>query len=113
MRSDQEPSLLAFKDALVLRRKAETSLIESPVLESKSNGLVERAIRSWRDQYRTLKHNLERRLKQPISASSPLTGWLVTWAADVIYKYRVQANGRTAFEMMTQHRCTHLFYLTL
>ena len=53
VRSDQEPSILAFQEAIALRRKAETALIESPVRESKSNGLVERAVRNWRDQYRT------------------------------------------------------------
>ena len=54
LRSDQEPAILALKDALALERKAETAFIESPVRESKCNGLVERAIRNWRDQYRTL-----------------------------------------------------------
>ena len=49
LRIDQEKSLLAFEDAVVMRRKAETSLVDSPVRESKSNGLVERAIRSWRE----------------------------------------------------------------
>ena len=64
IRSDQEPSLIAFKEALAVKRAAETSLIESPARESKSNGLVERAIRNWRDQSRTLRHQLERRSKE-------------------------------------------------
>ena len=76
--------------------------------ESKSNGLIERAVRNWRDQYRTLRHQIERRMKEPLPKNGALSSWLVTWAADVINKYRIQANGRTAFEMMTQHRCKHL-----
>ena len=93
LRSDQEKSLLAFKDAVVMRRKAETSLVESPVRESKSNGLVERAIRSWRDQYRTLRHQLEQRMKEPMPPGGALNSWLVTWAVNAINKYRVQATA--------------------
>ena len=33
VRTDQEPPLLAFKEALAVKRKAETSFIESPVRE--------------------------------------------------------------------------------
>ena len=83
-------------------------MIESPVRESESNGAVERAVRNWRDQYRTLRHQLERRIGEGIPQGGALSSWLVTWSADVINKYRVQANGRTAFEMMTQHKCRHI-----
>ena len=55
VKSDGEPSILAFKHALALKRQAETALIESPVRESKANSHVEMAIRTWRDQYRTLR----------------------------------------------------------
>ena len=87
IRSDQEAAILALKNTLALERKAETSLIENPVRESKCNGLVERAIRNWRDQYRTLRHFLEHRMKSKILENSALSTWLVTWAADVINKF--------------------------
>ena len=47
MKSDQEPSVEALKRAVALRRQAVTTLIESPVWESQSNGANERAIRTW------------------------------------------------------------------
>ena len=44
--SDQEESMLALKKAVAVTRRAETCPIESPVRESKANGLMERLIRS-------------------------------------------------------------------
>ena len=108
IRSDQEVSIKALKMTIATMREAETALIESPVRESKSNGNVERAVRNWRDQYRTMRHYVEHRMKTKIANGSPLSTWLVAWAADVINKFRVRDNGRTAFELMTQHRCKHL-----
>ena len=57
---------------------------------------VERAVRNWRDQYRTMRHHVEHIMKKTVPNGSPLSTWLVTWAVDVINKFRVQSNGRTA-----------------
>ena len=54
--SDREPQMLALKNAIAAKRTAEIAFVESPVRQSKCNGLVERAIRNWRDQYQTLRH---------------------------------------------------------
>ena len=51
LKSDQEPAMLSLKQAIAVRRKAETPMIESPVRESKSNGRIERAIRTWQAQF--------------------------------------------------------------
>ena len=107
LKSDNEASKLAFKNALAVKRQAETALIESPVRESKANSHVERAIRTWRDQYRTLRSYTEHRLNAKITKESAVNSWLVAWAADVLNRFKVQANGRTSYEMMTQHRCRH------
>ena len=50
MKSGNEASSIALKMAIAVNRKAETALIESPVMESQSNGHVERAFRNWRHQ---------------------------------------------------------------
>ena len=106
-KSDEEPSILVFNNAVALKREAPTGLIESPVRESKSNAHVERAIRTWRDKFRTLRHYLEHRLKTKIGRDSAISSWLTSWAAEVLNRFKVQANGRTSYEMMTQHRCRH------
>ena len=108
IKSDQEPSMIASKRAVALRRKAETPLIESPARESKSSGKIERAIRKWQGQFRTLRHHLEARLGCKIEIESALVEWLRVWAADILTKYLVHANGRTSYEMYAQHRCKPL-----
>ena len=49
--------MMKLKRAIAIRRQAETALVESPVRESKSNGKIERAIRKWQWQFRTLRHH--------------------------------------------------------
>ena len=105
LKSDNEPSILAVKTAVAVKRGVETGLVESPVRESKSNGKIERAIRTWRDQYRTLRHQYERRMKAKLLPKSILSSWLTSWAAEVLNRYKVQECGRTSFELMTHHAC--------
>ena len=47
IRSDQDPSIKAVKNAVAIKRAAVTAMIESPVRESKSNGRIEREVRTW------------------------------------------------------------------
>ena len=89
IRSDQEPSIKAVKNAVAIKRAAVTAMIESPVRESKSNGRIERAVRTWRDQFRTLKHYYERRSKSKLENGSAISTWLISWAAEVLNKFKV------------------------
>ena len=65
-KSDQEPSILLFKKALSAARGGETVPIDSSVRAPKSNGMIERAVRIWQDQLRTIKHFTEARLGKRI-----------------------------------------------
>ena len=107
LKSDQELAIVALKKAIAIRRRAETPLIESPVRESKSNGSVERSVRTWRAHFLTLKSHLEARLKMKLEGRHPLRQWLASWASETIIKYKIQPNGRTSYEMMTGHKCKH------
>ena len=62
--SDQEESIMALKRAVAIYRQAETVMLESPVRDSKANGAAERAVRSWARQLRTIRHHVERRIRQ-------------------------------------------------
>ena len=55
-KTDQEPSIVALKKAMPAARMGETVPIESPVCASKSNGMMDAAIRIWQGQLRTMKH---------------------------------------------------------
>ena len=109
IKSDQERSIVTCKKGVALKRGgAPTALIESPIRESKSNGEVESAVRRWRNQFKTLRHHLEHRIKRKVPKDSPLMSWLSTWAAEVICKFKVQSSGRTTHELATGHKCRHL-----
>ena len=69
---------------------------ESPVGESASNGLVERAIQDAQAQMRTLKLALEYRYQNRIEDSHPILPWLVKHASMIINIARQGEDGRTA-----------------
>ena len=66
--------------------------------ESQSNGLVERAVRSAKDQIRTLKLALQKRQACKIPPRHLVMAWLVQHAGEVISKYQVSRDGKTAYE---------------
>lgn len=105
IRSDQEEAIMALKRAVAIYRQAETVMLESPVRDSKANGAAERAIRSWASHLRTIRHHVERRLKTSIPKDSAMMTWLVSWAADMISRYKVRSTGRTSHEWITGRRC--------
>ena len=61
-KSDQEASTIALKGSVAATRIGETVPIESPVRASKSNGLMENAVKIWQGQLRTIKHHVDSRL---------------------------------------------------
>ena len=90
LKSDQEPSTLNLKRVVAATRSAPTIPVETPVRQSKSNGDVERAIRTWQGQFRTMRHHLESRLKCKLDKGGAIMHWLISWAAELINKYHVQ-----------------------
>ena len=55
LKSDQEPSILALKKAVAAKRIGETVPFESPARASKSNGMMENAVKLRQEQLRTIK----------------------------------------------------------
>ena len=65
--------------------------------ESKSNGAVERAVKTWASQFRTLRHQFEARLGAKIRKGLSMMSLVVAFTGEVLSKYRVHANGRTTY----------------
>lgn len=107
IKSDQEPAILALNAAIAANRTGKTALINPPVRESRANGAVEGAIRIWQGQFRALKHYFETRVGKMVPTDHLLFGWLVVWTSELLLKYQVRQDGRTAYEAMTKHRCNH------
>ena len=73
-----------MKKAVAAERVGETVPIESPVRASKSNGMMENAVKLWQEQLRTIKHDVESKFKRMIEKPeefqdvppliSPMTG---------------------------------------
>ena len=110
LKSDQEELIMALQRAVCLARRADTVMIESPVRASKSNGKVERAVRTWRNKVRVLRSHLERRMGKEVPKEHPMMEWIYVWAAQVVTKFHVKENGKTAYEDMTGHKARHNVY---
>ena len=65
--------------------------------ESQSNGLAERSVGIFEDQFRTLKMALETKIKHRLPSSHPVTSWLVEHTAWVLNKFHLGSDGRTAY----------------
>ena len=70
----------------------------SPVGQSQSNGVVERAIGSVEGQLRVLRDALEGRLGVKLEVNHPVMTWLVEYAALALNRFEVGKDGRTAYE---------------
>ena len=81
-------------------------LENSPVGESQSNGLVEKAVQEVQYQIRKMKMQLEQNMASKLSNDSPIWPWLIQYAAQVIHTFKIT-------QVISEHRAkeseqTHL-----
>ena len=100
LKSDQEPAILALKNEIRKNIKEEVVFEESPVGESQSNGMIERAVRDVKAQIRTMKEALDARYGIRIGNEIHAMAWLPRHAAATISRYRVGEDGKTAYARM-------------
>ena len=105
IKSDQENSIKDFSSAVAARLDCQLVPENSPVGESQSNGVAERAVQQVEDQLRVLKLAIERRLNVKIPCAHPAMKWLVPHSAGVITKYQRGHDGKTAFERLLGKQC--------
>lgn len=72
--------------------------------ESKANAAMEKAVRTWAGQFRSLKSHLEYESKTEIPLHHPVFQWMAWWAAGIFNRYAVRHHGRTAHEYATGHK---------
>ena len=97
LKSDQEPATLRVKQCL-REPGLETNHEEAPIGECQSNGFAERAVQALEMQARVPKLSTDARLQARIPATHPLFSYMVAHAADLVNKYEVGRDGRTAWE---------------
>ena len=66
--------------------------------ESPSNGLAERSVQVWEDQFRNLKAALDARLGIVLSNQHPVIAWLVEHASFILTNFMLRSDGRTGWE---------------
>ena len=98
LKSDGEPSIVALKEAAKMERGERIVFEESPVGESKCNGVIENAIQQVQGQFRTVKDALESRIGERLGGDSVLIPWMVIHAARTINRYHVAPDGKTNYE---------------
>ena len=76
------------------------TLVESsPKGESQSNGIAERTVQDL-EGVRTHKLDLETKLKMAVGIGHHRIAWLVENVADIINKFKIGHDGRTAYERL-------------
>jgi hypothetical protein len=81
-------------------RSEDTVLENSKVYDSQSNGIAERAVQSVESQVRTLLLALQKGLEVKVPVTREIVTWMVEHAADLLNKFLVGPDGRTAFERL-------------
>ena len=73
LKSDNEPALVNVQKEVARLREKETVLENSPPGDSKANGIAERAVQAFGEQFRVVRAALESRLKVRVPGSHCLT----------------------------------------
>lgn len=101
LKTDNEPAILEIRrEVAKCRGDVPTGLDDSRVGDSNSNGKVERTVREVKGLIRTLRADLQDKIKEPIDLDSPVVPWLVRHAGYILTRCRVLECGRTALHRM-------------
>jgi hypothetical protein len=95
-----EPALVALIEAAIKEREHATISEYSPVKESQSSGIAEKAVQSCEEMTRTINIGLERRMNRKLPTERPVTKWLVSHAGDTVTRFQVGTDGKTAYERL-------------
>ena len=101
IRSDGEPSITAIVDRFMAEIKktgvqARVRAEKTPRYSSQSLGAVGSIQAQLQKQVRTLKTDLEAKIKSHLLTSMAVWPWLVRHSAWLVERYQMRANGRTS-----------------
>ena len=104
IKCDGAPELKALRQGIANLRSAPTVPLDTPVKESKANGGMEKSVRTWQGQYRTIKDQMEFQCGIVLPRNHAILKWCAWWAASLLNRFSVKANGRTPYESTTGHK---------
>ena len=85
-------------------RTSPTVPIDVATRESQGNGAVEKSVKTWQGQFRTIKSHLETEIGCVIPHQHKILQWAGWWASQIIYRYAIRHHGRTSYEYVTGHK---------
>jgi hypothetical protein len=100
LKSDGEPAILALKSAVARQLPEGTLMVESAATESESNGCIESGVKLFKGMLRVHLLALEKKAGGRFPSQHPCVAWLIEHAADVVTKYLLGSDGRTAYERL-------------
>ena len=109
VKTDQENAVRHVINKLVeAREDGRTIVEESPVQSSGSNGGVERCVQGVEGQMRVMLIALEERIGKVLSPNEPVVQFIPEYAAYLMNRLEVGADGKTAYERAKGKRATVL-----
>ena len=105
MKSDGEPAIIAFRDALGKYHGGIVVPEAAATHESQSNGAAEQAVRIVREYTRVFKEQIEEHAGLRLRGSETIVTWMVRWAAMCVSRYMLGKDGRSAYERRTGRPC--------
>ena len=96
IKSDNEASIKALKEAARNELEAEVIMEEAAVGDHAGNGVAESSIRQVQGQFRAMKSALEEKYKSKINGEHQCIPWLMAHAAATINRGRRDESGMTA-----------------
>ena len=106
LRADGEPAIVQLQEAIKDNRTARTKCENSPVGDSRANGVAEKANQEVAAQVRVMKLALQKRIGCTIPEDNPIMEWMVEAAALLITRFSKGVDGKTPVERLTgrQHQ---------
>ena len=102
VKTDQENIMVAMAEDLAKARAKKGSMrtvIEhSPIYQSRSNGIIERAVQSVEGQMRVLRSALDEKLGVGIPVGHPIWPWITEYSSFLLNRFEVGKDGKTAYE---------------
>ena len=95
LKTDGEPSLVAVAKRTQEITKVNIILKNPAAYDPQANGMAERAVREFKEQFRAVKIAIERMIKTKIQKKAPILHWMVLHAVETINRFLVGADGRT------------------
>ena len=99
LKTDQEPAIKFLVDDVCMARTGARTIVEqAPVRSKGSNGVVERAVQTVEQYFRTLKSQLDERYGVRIDTKHPVLTWLCEYSMHMLNRLEVSKDGKTAYE---------------